>query len=93
MLEATEQHAVIETIDPPPPAKRRGRPSGSKNSKPRVLKSTPKMQNPKKTESFAVGVIPQHYWLISAIAESQNVPRMVILERILNKYIATLGEK
>lgn len=81
--------------------KKRGRPLGSKN-KPhkaksetahRKLKGTPKMHNPDKVSSFAIGVSSQHYWLISALAEARSVSRMVALEGIINKFVATLGDQ
>lgn len=92
------EKSVVESIPEITIVKKMGRPKGSKN-KPNANKAprakraaTPKMRNPKKTESFAVGVSPQHYWLISAIAEARSVPRMEVLEGIITKYIATLGK-
>lgn len=84
----------IESIQPAP--KKRGRPAGSKNKpvakrKTRVVKVTPKMHNPKKTDNFAVGVSAQHYWLISALAEARSATRTEVLDGIINKYIASIG--
>ena len=100
----SEANIIIDTIVPveAQAPKKMGRPKGSKNKKPSPLRGvkrkprkisvTPKMQNPKKTDSFAVGVSPQHYWLISALAEARSVSRMEILEGIISKYVASLGE-
>lgn len=90
----SEELITVDSIQPAP--KKRGRPAGSKNKpaakrKPRATKVTPKMHNPKKTDSFAVGVSAQHYWLISAIAEARSVSRMEVLDGIINKYIASIG--
>ena len=96
----SEANIIIDTIVPveAPAPKKMGRPKGSKNKNPRAKRAprkvsvTPKMQNPKKTDSFAVGVSAQHYWLISALAEARSVSRMEILEGIISKYVASLGE-
>lgn len=96
----TDEIIHITTIDPAP--KKRGRPLGSKNKTAskattrkvatRKPKSTPKMRNPKKVDKFAIAVSAQHYWLISALAEARNVPRNEVLEGIINKFIAKIGE-
>jgi len=76
--------------------KRRGRPPGAKDRAPRkspAFKKTVKTRNPGKVRNFAVAVTPQHYWLITAIAEAQNVARSEILEWMIGQFISTLGDK
>jgi hypothetical protein len=76
--------------------KRRGRPPGARDKtrrKVRVTKKTVKTRNPGKVRNFAVAVTPQHYWLITAIAEAQNVARSEILEWMIGQFISTLGDK
>lgn len=47
----------------------------------------------KKSDGFAIGVSPMHYWVITATASSRNMSRSAILEEILTKHLdATLAE-
>ena len=47
----------------------------------------PATLNPKKTDSFAVGVTTQHYWVITALAEGRGSNRYRMLEEIIEFYI------
>jgi hypothetical protein len=54
------------------------------STKPRKMPAT---LNPKKTDSFAVGVTTQHYWVITALAEGRGSNRSRMLEEIIEFYI------
>lgn len=47
----------------------------------------PKMTNPEKVGSFAVAVTPEHYWLITGLAQGSNTNRSRMLETIIDHYI------
>ena len=53
-------------------------------TKPRKMPAT---RNPKKADSFAVGVTTQHYWVITALAEGRGSNRSRIMEEIVEFYI------
>lgn len=57
---------------------------------PRKVSKTLSTKNPKKTDSFAIGVSQQHYWLITSIAESRNMSRTDVLSGIIQKWIHNL---
>ena len=46
-----------------------------------------------KQDSFAIGVSPAHYWMITAMAKSQNFSRTQALEGIIEHYIHTVLAK
>ena len=54
--------------------------------KPRKLT---KLSNPEKTTGFAIGVTPEHYWMITGMAAVKNSNRTVVLEEIIDHYIKT----
>lgn len=43
----------------------------------------------KKSEGFAVGVSPMHYWVITAVASQRGSTRQSVLEEILAKHLET----
>lgn len=47
----------------------------------------PKMSNPEKVGSFAIGVSSEHYWLITGLAQGKNINRTRMLEQIIDHYI------
>jgi hypothetical protein len=57
------------------------------------VRKLPRMANPTKSGHFAIGVKPEHYWLITGIAGTKNVGRNQILENIIDHYIKTVFAK
>lgn len=57
-----------------------------------VLPAPKRNSNPRKVDSFAVGVTPSHYWFIDALAHAKNKPRAHILEQIIMHYIQCVVE-
>ena len=53
----------------------------------------PRTANTEKRDSFAVGVKPEHYWLITGMAGTRNVPRAKIMEEIIDHYIRNAFSK
>jgi hypothetical protein len=53
----------------------------------------PRTQNAEKQDSFAIGVSPAHYWMITAMAKSQNFSRTQALNDIIEHYIHTVLAK
>ena len=49
----------------------------------------PKMSNPQKSDNFAIGVTPEHYWLITGMAQGGGTNRSKMLETIIDHYIKT----
>ena len=47
----------------------------------------PRMSNPDKDKHFAIGVSPEHYWLITGLAQGNNCNRTVMLSNIIDHYI------
>lgn len=43
--------------------------------------------NPKKSEGFAIGVTPSHYWMVTALAAGRKSNRRAILEEVIDFYI------
>jgi len=53
----------------------------------------PRTQNAEKQDSFAIGVSAPHYWMITAMAKTQNFSRTQALEGIIEHYIHTVLAK
>jgi hypothetical protein len=55
----------------------------------------PKMSNPEKSDKFAIGVSPEHYWLITGLAQGKGINRTKMLSDIIDHYIKCTfaGEK
>lgn len=53
----------------------------------KVTRTLPKMSNPDKTDKFAIGVSPEHYWLITGLAQGNKNNRTKMLESIIDHYI------
>lgn len=45
------------------------------------------MSNPAKSDSFAIGVTAEHYWLITGMAQGRSNNRSGVLEEIIEHYI------
>lgn len=45
------------------------------------------MVNPTKSDSFAIGVTAEHYWLITGMAQGRASNRSSTLEEIIEHYI------
>jgi len=61
-----------------------------KSSRSVAMKKPPRPMpqvNKKKTESFAIGVSPAHYWMITALAEGRKSNRMAVLEEVIDNFI------
>ncbi len=56
---------------------------------PATKRALPRMHNTEKQDNFAIGVIPSHYWMITAIAQTKESNRMRVLEEIIEHYIRT----
>jgi hypothetical protein len=55
-----------------------------------AVKKPPRLMpqvNKKKTENFAIGVSPSHYWMITALAEGRKSNRMALLEEVIDYFI------
>jgi ABC-type dipeptide/oligopeptide/nickel transport system permease component len=55
-----------------------------------TIKRLPRMQNSDKKDSFAIGVSPSHYWMITAMAQIKESNRMHMLDEIIEHYIRTV---
>lgn len=53
----------------------------------KVTRTLPKMSNPDKTDKFAIGVSPEHYWLITGLAQGNKNNRTTMLASIIDHYI------
>ena len=40
-----------------------------------------------KTEGFSVGVSPTNYYILTGIAEARGIPRMTLMNEIVDQYI------
>ena len=45
------------------------------------------MVNPDKSSNFAIGVNPEHYWLITGLAHGNHTNRKAMLDEIIDYYI------
>jgi hypothetical protein len=83
------EKSVVESIPEITIVKKKmGRPKGSKNKRPiRKVAHTVPTKNPQKTDSFAIGVSQQHYWLITSIAEARNISRTDVLGGIIQLFV------
>ena len=61
--------------------------------KPLPKRSLPRMHNAEKQDSFAIGVSPAHYWMITAMAQSQDSNRTHMLGEIIDHFIRTVLAK
>ena len=53
----------------------------------KATRKLPKMSNPEKTDKFAIGVSPEHYWLVTGLAQGKNTNRTNMLANIIDHYI------
>jgi ABC-type dipeptide/oligopeptide/nickel transport system permease component len=53
----------------------------------------PRTRNAEKQDSFAIGVSSSHYWMITGMAQSQEVTRTQVLNEIIEHYIHTVLAK
>lgn len=53
----------------------------------KIRRRLPKMSNPAKSDSFAIGVTAEHYWLITGMAQGRSNNRSGVLEEIIEHYI------
>lgn len=83
------EKSVVESIPEITIVKKRmGRPKGSTNKRTvRKKTHTVPTKNPQKTDSFAIGVSQQHYWLITSIAEARNISRTDVLGGIIQLFV------
>lgn len=83
------EKSVVESIPEITIVKKRmGRPKGSKSKRiVRKKTNTVPTKNPQKTDSFAIGVSQQHYWLITSIAEARNISRTDVLGGIIQLFV------
>lgn len=51
------------------------------------VRKLPKMSNPEKSDKFAIGVTPEHYWLITGLAQGKGMNRTRLLAQIIDHYI------
>jgi hypothetical protein len=53
------------------------------------------MTNPDKDKHFAIGTSPEHYWLITGLAQGKGINRTKMLSDIIDHYIKCTfaGEK
>ena len=61
--------------------------------KPSVKRALPRMHNAEKQDSFAIGVSPAHYWMITAMAQTKESNRLRVLEEMIEHYIRTVLAK
>lgn len=61
--------------------------------KPVAKRPLPRMHNADKKDSFAVGVSPAHYWMITAMAQTKESNRVHVLNEIIEHYIRTVLAK
>lgn len=81
------EKSVVESIPEITIVKKRmGRPKGSKKPIRKAARTVP-TKNPQKTDSFAIGVSQQHYWLITSIAEARNISRTDVLGGIIQLFV------
>lgn len=45
------------------------------------------MTNPGKSGGFAIGVSPEHYWLITGLGQGKSIHRTKMLSEIIDHYI------
>ena len=50
-------------------------------------RAMPSMVNPDKSSNFAIGVSPEHYWLITGLAHGNHTNRKAMLDEIIDHYI------
>jgi len=53
----------------------------------------PRTRNAEKQDNFAIGVSSSHYWMITAMAQSQESVRTQVLQEIIEHYIHTVLAK
>lgn len=61
--------------------------------KPTTKRTLPRMHNAEKKDSFAIGVSPSHYWMITAMAQSKESNRLHVLGDIIEHYVRTVLAK